>query len=317
MYRVRKSTYITEIYHVDENNTDSGVMYCEMQDSELQMDAITNKKIKEILYSKNSSYLATTGGLLKDIRENCSIEKIKALHKQFYHINNMFITVSGFIEHEQLLAEISRVEEQNISSIPSGFIRPSHSQTPAITIKTEEIDCPTNDIFGMVKLLWIGPAGSNWSKIRAVQFLIDYITDALEWDLIKNEDPYCKSLSISLKERKDCEIIATFVGVPQNKLKQLKKRFFEKFVVDHSKKEAFEMKRISSMIDDKMRNFRNEMADCPHSFISNAVIGHQLYGSLDENDQENDLKERLDEVIFCKMIIKFYMYLAGLGVIKK
>nr|CAD2197463.1 unnamed protein product [Meloidogyne enterolobii] len=56
------------------------------------------------------------------------------------------------------------------------------------------------------------------------------------------------------------------------------------------------MKRISSMIDDKMRNFRNEMADCPHSFISNAVIGHQLYGSLDENDQENDLKERLDEL---------------------
>nr|CAD2199346.1 unnamed protein product [Meloidogyne enterolobii] len=291
-------------------------MYCEMNDREIQMDAITNRKIKKILYPKNSSYLSTTGGLLKEIRENCSIEKIRALHKQFYHINNMFITVSGFIEHELLLAEISRVEEQNISSIPSGFIRP-FSQTPAITIKTEEIDCPTNDIFGMVKLLWIGPAGSNWSKIRAVQFLINYITDALEWDLIKNDDPYCKSLSISLEERKDCEIIATFVGVPEDKLKQLKKRFFDKTVEDHSKKDAFDMKKISSMIEDKMRNFRNEMEDCPHSFISNAIIGHQLYGSINENEQENDLKERLDEVIFCKMIIKFYKYLAGLGEIKK
>lgn len=77
------------------------------------------------------------------------------------------------------------------------------------------------------------------------------------------------------------------------------------------------MKKISSMIEDKMRNFRNEMEDCPHSFISNAIIGHQLYGSINENEQENDLKERLDEVIFCKMIIKFYKYLAGLGEIKK
>ena len=59
------------------------------------------------------------------------------------------------------------------------------------------------------------------------------------------------------------------------------------------------------------------MEDCPHSFISNAIIGHQLYGSINENEQENDLKERLDEVIFCKMIIKFYKYLAGLGEIKK
>uniref|UniRef100_A0A914KZB2 Uncharacterized protein n=1 Tax=Meloidogyne incognita TaxID=6306 RepID=A0A914KZB2_MELIC len=55
------------------------------------------------------------------------------------------------------------------------------------------------------------------------------------------------------------------------------------------------MKKISSMIEDKMRNFRNEMEDCPHSFISNAIIGHQLYGSINENEQENDLKERLDE----------------------
>jgi len=64
-------------------------MYCEMNDREIQMDAITNRKIKKILYPKNSSYLSTTGGLLKEIRENCSIEKIRALHKQFYHINNM------------------------------------------------------------------------------------------------------------------------------------------------------------------------------------------------------------------------------------
>ena len=64
-------------------------MYSEMQDLESEMERIVDRRRKELFYPPGSSYAASSGGRLKEIREMCSAERVRQYHKMFYHLNNM------------------------------------------------------------------------------------------------------------------------------------------------------------------------------------------------------------------------------------
>uniref|UniRef100_A0A1I8BWY8 Peptidase_M16_C domain-containing protein n=1 Tax=Meloidogyne hapla TaxID=6305 RepID=A0A1I8BWY8_MELHA len=301
------SQYLTEVHHVDGKGADSGVVYSEMQDLESDMERMVDRRRKELFYPPDSSYAASSGGQLKEIREMCSAERVRRYHNLFYHLNNMFITVSGFINHEALLDAIAHVEEPNIPLIPKNFNRPFSSRTPAIQRKDDEVICPADDdSIGLVEISWLGPKGSDVYKNRALLLLFDYLTDTsgapLKRDFVQIDDPFCSSVSISLIEQTDCEIVASFDDVPTTKLNQIRDRFFSKTVVDHSNIDTFDMERLRFMIDQQMRSFRLKMENSPHSFIADAIIGHQLYGPSDENEQQKDLEERLQELQILKKL---------------
>ena len=84
-------TYITEIHHIDGDGKDAGVLYREMQPKEMDTDEIVNRERKELFYQAGSSYAVETGGRLKDIREVCTLERLKKYHEKYYHLNNMVI----------------------------------------------------------------------------------------------------------------------------------------------------------------------------------------------------------------------------------
>uniref|UniRef100_A0A915MAC7 Uncharacterized protein n=1 Tax=Meloidogyne javanica TaxID=6303 RepID=A0A915MAC7_MELJA len=48
-----------------------------------------NRERKELFYQAGSSYAVETGGRLKDIREVCTLERLKKYHEKYYHLNNM------------------------------------------------------------------------------------------------------------------------------------------------------------------------------------------------------------------------------------
>jgi len=166
-----------------------------------------------------------------------------------------------------------------------------------------------------VEMSWLGPRGSEVYKNRALLLLFDYLVDTsgapLKKDFVQIEEPFCSSVSISLIEQTDCEIVASFEDVPVTKsnqirnrsvytlfiLKMIFNRFFSKTAADHSKIDAFDMERLRFMIDQQTRSFLLKMENSPHSYIADAIIGHQLYGPSNENEQEKDLEERLQEVL--------------------
>lgn len=80
----------------------------------------------------------------------------------------------------------------------------------------------------MVEMSWLGPPATDLYTIRALMVLFDYMTDSaaapLKKDFVQVDDPYCSSVYVSLMEQTDCEIVATFMGVPVSKLDQIQQR---------------------------------------------------------------------------------------------
>uniref|UniRef100_A0A914KT79 Uncharacterized protein n=2 Tax=Meloidogyne TaxID=189290 RepID=A0A914KT79_MELIC len=72
------------------NGEDSGVLYREMQIRET-MKNIVDQKRREMFYGDNLGYSVLTGSLLKEIRENCSLERIKQYHEKYYNLDNVLI----------------------------------------------------------------------------------------------------------------------------------------------------------------------------------------------------------------------------------
>lgn len=88
-----------------------------MQDHESEMETIVSFKTKELLYSKNSSYAANSGGKLQALRESCSNEKVRQYHKDYYHLKNILVSVCGIVDHTDLLKSIEPIEEQELSKV--------------------------------------------------------------------------------------------------------------------------------------------------------------------------------------------------------
>jgi Zn-dependent M16 (insulinase) family peptidase len=85
----------------------------------------------------------------------------------------------------------------------------------------------------LVEISWAGPPAKDLYTIRALMILSNYLTDTagapLKKDFVQIEDPFCSSVHISLMEQTDCELIATFEGVPVNKLEKIQDRYIRLF----------------------------------------------------------------------------------------
>ncbi|CAK5113847.1 unnamed protein product [Meloidogyne enterolobii] len=299
--------YLTEVHHIDGNGADSGVVYSEMQAKENDMEIIVDRKKKQLFYPPNSSYAVTAGGRLEELRTQCSAQRVREFHKHFYNLNNMFITVSGSINHDDLLQAVAKVEGPYITSIPKNFNRPFSLRTPPIKEEKCVVICPADDdTIGVVEISWLGPKGSEVYRNRALLLLFDYLVDTsgapLKKDFVQIEEPFCSSVSIFLLLQNDCEIVMTFKGVPVTKSDQIRNRFFSKTAAEHSNIDVFDMERLHFMIDQQIRSFRLNMENNSHIYIAGTIIGHQLYGPSNENEQEKDLEERLQEVQILKRL---------------
>lgn len=150
------------MHHINGKGEDGGVVYSEIQNNASDMDIIVDNKRRALLYPPWSGYAVNVGGLLENIRSSCSLSKIKDFHKQYYHLKNLFITVCGKINHNDLLAAIKPIEDRELNKIPINFERPFQSVVPLITEeRSAKIICPVDDeTKGIVEIGWLGPPAS-------------------------------------------------------------------------------------------------------------------------------------------------------------
>uniref|UniRef100_A0A0M3IJ63 Peptidase_M16_C domain-containing protein n=1 Tax=Ascaris lumbricoides TaxID=6252 RepID=A0A0M3IJ63_ASCLU len=292
-----KEQFITEVHHINGNGEDAGVVYSEMQDHESDMENIVSRKRKELFYPEGSPYRVETGGRLPNLRTSCCNEKIREFHSQFYHLNNMMLVVCGIIDHEKLLNIVSGVEEGLLSRIPSLFHTPFREEVPPIEKYREAvIDCPSDDEHrGIVSISWIGPTAADLYTIAALEVLFDYMQNTavapLQKDFIQLTNPFASSVCFSISEQSTSEIILSFSGVPIDKLFDIKKRLFEKTIVEHSNPKKFDMERLGFVINQSILKAYAKMETAGHDKIFEMMIGHQIYGT-----DEGQLAERLNEI---------------------
>ena len=117
IFTQRDEDFLTEVHHVNGDGEDAGVVYSEMQGVENKASNIIYFDLIKQVYPGNSSYTVQTGGKLKDLRESTTIEKVRAYHKKYYRPDNMFLTITGNVEPQNLFAALEPIEQKILEHI--------------------------------------------------------------------------------------------------------------------------------------------------------------------------------------------------------
>ena len=81
--------YITEVHHITGEGEDAGVVYCEMQGRENSGESRTHLEMLRAMYPGHCGYKSETGGIMKNLRESTSHQKVVNYHKEFYRPENL------------------------------------------------------------------------------------------------------------------------------------------------------------------------------------------------------------------------------------
>lgn len=103
------SGFVTEIYHVDGEGNDAGVVYCEMQAIENEARSIAYLELRRLLYPGGCGYASETGGLMADIR-TLTLERIKKYHMDYYRPDNACLIVTGKVDPAQVFEALEKIE---------------------------------------------------------------------------------------------------------------------------------------------------------------------------------------------------------------
>lgn len=298
------SQFATEVHHITGEGNDAGVVYSEMQDHESEMESIMDRKTKEVIYPPFNPYAVDTGGRLKNLRESCTLEKVRDYHKKFYHLSNMVVTVCGMVDHDQVLEIMNNVENEHMSTVPDHFPKPFSFALSDIKESTvHRVECPTDDASrGAVEVAWFAHSPSDLETHSSLHVLFDYLSNTsvapLQKDFILLEDPLASSVSFHIAEGVRCDLRLNFAGVPVEKLDECAPKFFDKTVREHLEEANFDMERMGYLIDQTILNELVKLETNAPKDIMSHIIGHQLF----DNEDEELFKKRTNEIDFLKKL---------------
>ena len=152
------------------------------------------------MYPGKCGYKSETGGILKNLRDSLTNEKIRAYHASFYRPENLCVVVTGMVGDEELLTCLSKYEEKILakrkSTPPPAFVRPWQEPVPPFAHSVDkvlEFPCDDDDN-GIVLVGWRGPSCTrDFRQSIAVGLLTDYLNDTavapLQQHFVENQDP--------------------------------------------------------------------------------------------------------------------------------
>ncbi len=195
------AAYKTEVHHINGDGEDAGVIYCEMQGRENSDADTVVRELERALFPGRCGYKSQTGGILKNLRESTSHEKVVAYHKSFYCPDNLCIVVTGSVEPEALFSVIDKVE-QLVEERTTPFSRPWMSECPPLKKSVEKsVSYPSDEEDnGLVYIAWRGLDGTDLVRNLATICLMEYLTESsvspLQAVFVECDDP-CASRWVS------------------------------------------------------------------------------------------------------------------------
>ncbi|CAB3402178.1 unnamed protein product [Caenorhabditis bovis] len=298
-----ESQFTTEVHHIDGEGNDAGVVYSEMQGAESDMQEIIVRKAKQMIYPCGHPYAVDTGGRLKNLRESCTIEKVRAYHKKYYHLSNMVVTVCGKVDHSKLLQIMEDVEQEHMASVPEVFPRPFSIQPCEIKESiVEVIRYPSDDITnGAVELTWLAHDSSDLHHETAFNVLSDYFTktavSVFKKDFVFLESPLASSVLMCTVNSVPCEVSLQFCGVPVSKVDEILSKIKNETIPNHLEASTWDMERMGFLIDQNILELKNKLETSPQNIIMEKVIRNQI----SDNDEEL-LKMRLLEIDYLRSL---------------
>ena len=115
---LNESGFVTEVYHVNGEGEDAGVVYSEMQSVENEDETVVERAVHRAIYpSPQCGYRYETGGMLKNLRESCSHQKVRDYHKKMYRPENMAVIVAGLLDPSEVIECLQKFEDKILSKV--------------------------------------------------------------------------------------------------------------------------------------------------------------------------------------------------------
>ncbi|XP_012281093.1 uncharacterized protein C05D11.1-like [Orussus abietinus] len=296
---LQDSAFLTEVHHITGEGEDAGVIYCEMQGKENTAECLIHVEMLRALYPGHCGYKSATGGLLKNLRESTTNEKVKQFHKEFYRPENLTIVIVGQVKHTDVFKALHPLEEKILSKGPRGpFKKPWQSPVPPFTESVDLVvpyPCDDEDN-GFVNVGWRGPSAvTEVYDLIGCSILLKYLTDTsvspLEKEFVEISDPFATNVTFSLVENSVSIIYLMFESVPKDKIPLVKDRLMKVLKAIGEGETMLDMKRLDTVIHRHILETLSNLENDPHNAVAFMLIGDVLYGN-----SEQDLSQRLNQI---------------------
>lgn len=293
------SGFHTEVYHITGEGNDGGVVYCEMQGRENTGESRVNLELLREMYPGVCGYKSETGGVLHNLRESTTNEKIRAYHEKYYRPDNLTLIITGQVTPEQVFQALEPMEKKIMAKGNRGdFVRPWQSEVPPLIEPVDrEVTYPSDEEDnGMVYIGWRGPSAvTQIYKLTACSVLLKYLTDTtvspLPKELVDVPDPFCSEVNFSIIENASSVIFFIFENVPLDKLTLVKNKLMNILANLAQRKLPIDMNRLLTVIRRQRAESLTHIENTPHHSIAFMAIGDMLYGQT-----KQDLDQRLNQV---------------------
>ncbi|XP_050537012.1 uncharacterized protein LOC126903090 isoform X2 [Daktulosphaira vitifoliae] len=311
------SNFITQVHHITSDGKDAGVVYCEMQALENTAEAIVYQSFLKKVYPGKCGYKSVHGGIMKNLRESTTIEKIRKYHQAYYRPENLLLLVTGKVKHSSLFNSLEPVIQKILSKGSRGeYVKPWQNPVDPLMESSNNVelfpcDEETN---GYINIGWRGPVGSTFSyKYMACKLLLNYLTRyIISFEFVQIYDPLCSSVTFNISNTLNSHIVLIFQNVPIKKIKEeqipLKlNEIFQKLIRDDG---YFNLKRLIASI----KTYKLELIQSNlYSALSTLIIRDFLYGKsqsdFDEILNTNRIFYQLlrEDILYWKNILRDYL----------
>lgn len=289
---------LTEVYHIDGNGQEKGVVFSEMQGIESQLWFISFLEMQRSLYRESSGYSSETGGLMSELRKLTNND-IRQFHQENYRPDNLCVVVTGSVDQQELLEIMDQIDSE-LPTLETPNKRPFVDSVPdeplQKTVVKEVLFPDTDESMGEALVSWIGPVASDTLLNVAIDLLGSYFSDSaisvFNRALIEIENPLATDVDYSTNDYVRTGIIFSFSGVPTESLRDLDYKIKE-LIKHHSKPENFDLNYARELIHQQRLKFISKCEKSASTF-SNIAIEEFIYGNVDGSDLSKwtqDLKE--------------------------
>lgn len=153
----------TEVFHIDGEGHDAGVVYSEMQGVQNQGPELMELRGKRLMYDEKVGFRYETGGMMEQLRV-LTADRIRRFHHDMYQPKNLCVIILGEVDHVDLLSTMDHFEDRILPDVDdptAAFKRPwVDSPQPRKLSKsvTEIVEFPEEDeSIGEISVKYFGP----------------------------------------------------------------------------------------------------------------------------------------------------------------
>ncbi|KAK9484331.1 Metalloenzyme, LuxS/M16 peptidase-like protein [Lipomyces starkeyi] len=285
------SACYTEVYHVDGEGNEKGVVFSEMQGVENEAETIATFRSKKIMYPEKSGYSSETGGLMGALRV-LTADRIRDFYRALYRPDNLCLIIVGTVDKDELLSTVGKFDEELPALPDKANKRPFVDSPPTPRLPKTVIDTvefPDKDeSSGHVLLSFLGPPNLDFLTNTALHCLLMYLTDSdvslLRRKIVEIESPLSTELEIYTDDFIETGLNIWLHNVPTEQLLNVEIKVFE-ILREHVEKSEFDLQQMRDVIERERLQYVLQ-AERYSSTLANLAIEDFLYGKLNGESLE-------------------------------